>query len=156
MIALDVDVDQFEEELRRDLEEEIGSLQSLALEVAWDAADYGKQIARREDILFKSRYIAGFVARLRGDGAMVLNLTPYAAVIEFGRRPGAPGPPFQPIYEWVQGKLGLSGQNAISAAWAIRNAIHKRGTRPRAVMARVAIALDDLWSAALRRRYAAR
>lgn len=39
------------------------------------------------------------------EGAELRNDAPYAGVIEYGRRPGRPGPPLAPIYEWVQRKL---------------------------------------------------
>lgn len=39
------------------------------------------------------------------DGADVVNDVLYAGVIELGRRPGRPGPPLEPIVEWVRRKL---------------------------------------------------
>lgn len=38
-------------------------------------------------------------------GADVVNDVLYAGVIELGRRPGRPGPPLEPIVEWVRRKL---------------------------------------------------
>lgn len=69
-------------------------------------------------------------------GAQLRNDTPYAAVIEYGRRPNRPGPPLAPIRAWVERKLGLTGAEADRAAYLIRWAIHHRGTRPRWVMKR--------------------
>ncbi len=37
-------------------------------------------------------------------------------------------PPIQPLIRWVGNKFGLSGQEAISAAFAIANKIEKEGT----------------------------
>lgn len=77
-------------------------------------------------------------ARLRPDGAELINDAPYAAIIEWGRRPGQPGPPIEPIREWVHRKLVLTGQvdakDADGIAWAIRQRIHDRGTPPKFIL----------------------
>jgi hypothetical protein len=51
----------------------------------------------------------------------------YAIVQELGRRAGQPGPPLAPILAWVKRKLGLSGSEAKSAAYAIRRKLHFKG-----------------------------
>ncbi len=56
---------------------------------------------------------------------------PYAVVMEMGRRPNQPGPPLDPILDWVQRKFGLSGKKADSAAFLVRRKIHRRGIKPR-------------------------
>ena len=38
-------------------------------------------------------------------GVDVVNDVPYAGVIELGRRPKRPGPPLEPILEWVERKI---------------------------------------------------
>ena len=55
----------------------------------------------------------------------------YGAVMELGRKPGAPGPPLAPIKEWVRRKLGLQGKELDSAAFLIRRKIHVKGIEPR-------------------------
>jgi hypothetical protein len=84
-------------------------------------------------------------------GATLGSDAPYAGVIELGRRPGQAGPPIGPIREWVYRKFRVAkkwrGGRIKSAeraheqydeiermAWAIRNAIHKKGTAPRHIM----------------------
>lgn len=62
----------------------------------------------------------------------VTNDSPIAGVIEHGRRPMRPGPPLQPILEWARRKGIPEG-----AAWAIREAIHRRGLRPHFLMRKV-------------------
>lgn len=47
--------------------------------------------------------------------------------VEQGRRPGTP-PPFPPILEWVEAKLGLSGKEAVGVAWAVVKSIGERGS----------------------------
>jgi hypothetical protein len=56
-------------------------------------------------------------------------ITPYAPVIEYGRKPGTM-PPVDAIKLWVVRKLGISGKEADSAAWGIAKNIAKRGFSP--------------------------
>ena len=51
----------------------------------------------------------------------------YGTVIEFGRRPGMGMPPVEPIKLWAQHKLGLTEEEADSAAWAIAKKISIQG-----------------------------
>lgn len=51
----------------------------------------------------------------------------YSYYLEHGRKPGK-RPPIAPLERWAQAKLGLSGQQAKSAAFAIANKIAKEGT----------------------------
>ena len=50
----------------------------------------------------------------------------YGEPLECGARPHFP--PVAPIQHWVEGKLGLSGQQAKSVAFLIARAISRRGT----------------------------
>lgn len=68
------------------------------------------------------------------DGARVYNQAPYAAVIEYGRRPGARFPPRNAIIDFAQRKLGLSRKEAERAAFPIARAIARRGIRGRFVL----------------------
>lgn len=52
----------------------------------------------------------------------------YGDVVEVGRQPGKMPPPGA-IELWVVRKLGLSGEEATSAAFAIARSIGRRGTR---------------------------
>ena len=83
-------------------------------------------------------YKASWEHRRTLNGAILRNTAPYAAVIEYGRRPGAPGPPLEPILKWVKRKLVPNGvvdpKEAVNAAYHIRNSIHVKGTRPRGIM----------------------
>lgn len=58
----------------------------------------------------------------------------YSGVIEEGRRKGSTRPPIQAIEIWARRRLGLSEKEAKPAAFAIANAIAKRGLRARRVM----------------------
>lgn len=68
-----------------------------------------------------------------GTGAISEIGTPldYAEHVEHGTRPHRP--PVQPIQDWVEIKLGLSGRAAVSAAHAIAVNIGKRGTKAQPV-----------------------
>lgn len=67
-------------------------------------------------------------------GVLVSNDSPYAGVIEYGRRPGARRPPVEPIARWAQRKLGLPYKNARSMAFVIARRIGQRGLLPRRVL----------------------
>lgn len=64
-------------------------------------------------------------------GAELVNDTPYAGVIEFGRRPNRPGPPLQPIIEWVHRKLRgeIRGQYRVAKAIALGLAAGTAGSK---------------------------
>lgn len=88
------------------------------------------------------------------NGADVVNDVLYAGVIELGRRPGRPGPPLEPILEWVRRKLLKNNPGALTSgmkkkvrltperrealtkglAIAIQRSIHKKGTKPRFIL----------------------
>lgn len=53
----------------------------------------------------------------------------YAIPVELGTRPHRP--PVAPILDWVEAKLGLTGEEAEEAAYKIASAIAKRGTKGR-------------------------
>lgn len=50
------------------------------------------------------------------NGVDVVNDVPYAGVIELGRRPKRPGPPLEPIREWVERKLLGGASKALKGA----------------------------------------
>jgi hypothetical protein len=58
---------------------------------------------------------------------MVFTALPYAPYVELGTGPH--WMPIQPLLDWVQVKLGLLDLSAKNAAYAIRAAIAKRGTK---------------------------
>lgn len=48
--------------------------------------------------------------------------------VHFGQPPHRP--PFQPIYEWVGRKLGLSGDQQYAVTEVVRDGIEENGTKP--------------------------
>ena len=67
------------------------------------------------------------------DSQVIINDTPYAGIIESGRRPGL-APPRVQIARWAQRKFNLSEADALRAAFAIARAIAARGLIARRVM----------------------
>lgn len=76
---------------------------------------------------------------IRGERLASICGTEYrpALALEFGREPGAPGPPYQPIFEWVV-RRGIdfvddeTGEalGPEATAWIIRDTIHRAGFAP--------------------------
>lgn len=97
-------------------------------------------------------YKRGFQVDPASTGPELRNDTPYAPVLEHGRRPGRPGPPVAPIREWAARKLGLSGAELDRVAWAVRNAIHRRGTKPHKIMFRTQLSMRGWFRAAVEQR----
>ena len=101
----------------------------------------------------RGEYKAGWTVREVSGEVQLANDAPYAGVIELGARPFRP--PFAPIYEWVKRKAAALGIVQLKAgkrfrgsasltndedaaakkvAWAVVNAIAKRGLPPRYIM----------------------
>jgi len=80
-------------------------------------------------------------------GARYAITAPHAAAIENGTRPFRP--PYQPIYEWLVRKQLVDESEAASRAWAIVNAIAKRGIAPRHY-------LKKAWARFIQGRYVGR
>lgn len=91
------------------------------------------------------RMVAAFRFEPTDDGAQVVNDTVYFNVIDKGRRPGQPGPPFEPILQWVLRKqlVGTSRADAtqggdlyaqaVRLAHLIRAKIHRKGIEARGI-----------------------
>lgn len=114
------------------------------------------QMADGDGLVDQGAYKRGFRVANNIKGPELRNDTPYAAVLEHGRRPNRPGPPVAPIREWVARKLGLSGAELERVAWAIRTAIHKRGTRPHKIMFRTQLLMRVWFRAAVEARLRAK
>lgn len=90
------------------------------------------------------------------NGWQVRNTAPYASVIEFGRRPGRPGPPIAPIREWVKRQLVGNGvipaKDADRVAFLVRRKLHEKGTEPKPIFRTVATRLPEWFKEELRKR----
>lgn len=116
-------------------------LELVALEVAQRSVAEAVKATDAADAVDQGLYKLSWSARRAPRGAVLGNSAPYAPALEYGRRPGRPGPPLAPILAWVTRKLVANGRvaeaDAYGAALAIRNSIHFRGTPPRRILLRV-------------------
>jgi hypothetical protein len=71
-------------------------------------------------------WVANVKTRVEGQEGIISGRQ-YSEQLVYGRRPGAM-PPIAPLERWAQVKLGLSGTEARSAAFAIAKKIAKEGT----------------------------
>jgi len=91
------------------------------------------------------------------DGAQIFSTTPYAAIIEQGRRPGQRRPPTAELMGWVRRKGLVKGRgknadaDARSMAYVVARAIGRRGTPPKRVFGRAMDRLRAEVAAAIRR-----
>ena len=94
-------------------------------------------ISRRGDNLWES-------VKVRVEGNVVgVDMADYAAAVNFGIDPintkkylkgnggGGNSPFIDSLQEWIKDKMGLSGKEALGAAFAIRRNIWRFGTEPR-------------------------
>ncbi len=135
MPVIEVTPKQFPAALRKLIALTVKDVRAAALEAAHRGVALAVRKTNSEGLvdlgLYKNAWIA---ARLFGPegGAEIRNDAPYAGVLELGRRPGRPGPPFEPILEWVESKLVRGGEiepeEAHDVAFAIRASIHVKGS----------------------------
>lgn len=78
------------------------------------------------------------------EGATIYNNTPYASVIEAGRRRGGKMPPINLIAAWVRRKGIASGPEALGVAFAIAKSISRRGIPGKWILKKSQIILDPL------------
>jgi hypothetical protein len=79
-------------------------------------------------------YLRRWRTMRHADGASVYNPTPYAGVIDLGRRPGSRMPPIGIIARWIQRRLAVPEAAARQSAFVIARAIAQRGLIGRRVM----------------------
>lgn len=136
-----VELDQLGEELARWIEQQVAEDFELL------RTHVGAEVAQRT-LAFVGE-ASTKVARDMGEYAMgwqvtsddegrswdVLNPVPYSGVIEMGRRPMRPGPPLQPIYDYVRRKHPeLDASETMAMARAVREQVHIQGTPPRRIL----------------------
>lgn len=156
MPEVEVSPGRLGEVLRQRIAQDVAKLREAALDAALRGVPH--VVARTDEFglvdagVFKNSW----KAERNSDGAELRNDAPYAPVIEHGRRPGRPGPPYEPILEWVRTKLVLNGavppDEAEHVAWAIRDSIHRKGTQPRLILAGALPQLERFFVQEARRR----
>ena len=145
----------------------------VTLEVAKRVETRAVQLTDKAGAVVDGLYKGSWrTARVPG-GHEVRNDAPYAAVLELGRRPGQPGPPLDPIVEWVRKKGIVAGtltkrgtarsrlsretvDEVMAAAKSIRWAIHVKGTKPRFIMRDAQLVIPKALRAAVRMHLPAR
>lgn len=83
---------------------------------------------------YRQAWKASAETRVGSQGLLVGNSSPYAGVIEYGRRRGAKRPPIEPIARWAQRKLRLPYPKAKGIAFVIAKRIGERGLKARQVL----------------------
>lgn len=129
--------------LREQLQRDVKVIKTkVALEVMERSKGEALRLTNKMGLVDRGLYKHGFATQVMPNGADLYNDNPVAGVIELGRRPNRPGPPFAPIREWVARKLAANGaiqplpgetmyQAITRVAGAIRWSIHHKGTKPR-------------------------
>lgn len=94
------------------------------------------------------RLTAGWKSEAVDNGARVTNSVPYAPVVEGGRRPhGVSQAGQQQLAGWAKRKLGLTDEQAKSAAFLIARKLKTRALQPRQMMSG---ALDEMTNIVLK------
>lgn len=148
------------------LKDDVEVARLAAVDVAYMGLE--KAEARTDDLDFEytGTYRASWEVQRTKTGAKLVNLAPYAKVIEWGRPPGGKAPPPEVIQEWVRKKLvplgkleGINDENVDdheatikSVAFLIGRAIKRRGIPARLVLASADLDMRLVFRATLRKR----
>lgn len=128
----------FASHVRKWTKERRKQAKEVAFDVALRGVHEGANVSEALHIVDRRTYIQRFRAVRTKTGAELQNDAPHAAVIEFGRRPGATPPPMKVILGWMKRK-GITpkdGGTLEGLAFAIARAIGRRGQPAHAVFRR--------------------
>ncbi len=159
MPTIHLDAKDLPDALRRHLEADRAQMVAATFDVCHRGQAFAVALTNGKKLVDRGLYKMGFrVAPIPGTvvTGSLRNDTPYANVIEWGRRPKRPGPPYAPILGWVMRKLGLKDEEAKRAAFAIRRAIHNRGLKPHHIMRQTKAQMEIWFRADVERRLATR
>lgn len=139
------------------LEEHKEAIEKAAYETALQGCEHAVVLTTKQDLLNYGHYRLGWSYRKTASGWAFGNSVPYASVIEYGRRPMRPGPPIEPILEWVKRKLVAKGEvppkEAKSVAFLIRRKIHVKGSKPRHILRTVTKQMRRFFVKEIKRRF---
>lgn len=125
-------------ELRRQLKHCRDDVIKAAQDTVLAGQAHAVALTDEKDLVHMGHYKNSWKTRRLIDGGELRNDAPYAGVLEWGRRPKRPGPPYEPIKEWVDRKLVARGdvapEDAERTAKRIQAIIHVKGTKPRFVL----------------------
>ena len=120
-------------ELAKRLRADAQVLKAAALETAQQSIADAVKATNAAKAVDQGFFKLSWSARAVKDGAILENTAPYAAVLEYGRRPGRLGPPLAPIYAWVQRKFRGQVKTNYRAAKAISLGLSKGAAQRKAV-----------------------
>lgn len=122
---------QFPAAIRERLRQDTALVERVALEVAQRSLASAVKETNEAKAVDQGFFKLSWSARPIPGGAMFENTAPYAAILEYGRRPGRPGPPLQPIIAWVNRKMrgDITGQYRAAKAIALGLATWQPGSR---------------------------
>lgn len=112
---------QFPAALAMRLRQDTALVERVALETAQRSLADAVKETNAADAVDQGFYKQSWSARPVPKGAALDNNAPYAAVLEYGRRPNRPGPPLEPIVGWVRRKMrgDIRGQYRVAKALAL-------------------------------------
>lgn len=130
-MPITVTASQFPAAIREQLKADTALVERVALEVAQRSLAAAVRETNEAGAVDLGFYKLSWSASPVPGGAELGNSAPYAAVIEYGRRPGRPGPPLQPIIAWVNRKMrgDITGQYRAAKAIALGLATWQPGSR---------------------------
>jgi hypothetical protein len=83
----------------------------------------------------RGSYARSWRSRIDKSSLEVYSVSPYAGVIEKGRRPGRRPPPTKALIPWVRRKLRVGRDEAKGVAFVVARAIGRRGIKGKYVLA---------------------
>jgi len=136
------------EKLRRDQKE----LRRAAIDACSQAVPELVAATDRAGLSDTDTFRNGWSVQPLSGGAEIGNDAPHADAIEYGRRPGRPGPPIAPIRGWVARKIAPPPEQLDRVAWAVRDKIHRDGSPPKLILTSYRPRLREVFFAIVRRR----
>ena len=131
-MSFDVTPEEFALEVKSVVGLSVKDLKRAAYSTALRGVRMAVRVTNRAELVDRGVYKNSWEAARMSNGAEFGNTAPYAAVIEYGRRPGAKAPPYAAILDWVRSKLVGNGEieewEAEGVAKAIQISIGRKGT----------------------------
>lgn len=152
-MPLEIRADQWADVIKKRLAGDLEIAKGAAFELAQRGVTEAVEVTTALDKVDLGAFRLGWTVIRLDDRIRLENATPYAGIIEYGRRPNRPGPPYLPIFGWVKRKLVGRGQvapeEAEHVAMLVQRAIHLRGTRPFYILAGVFENIKDRFRGAV-------
>jgi hypothetical protein len=134
MATIKVPMNKFAEQARRLAADFIPTVKRGMVSGAARCVVIMQEATRTAKVFDTGYYLRAWQSAPTDTGARIFNVSPYAGIIELGRRAGARMPPVQVIAKWLQRARGLSRKEAEAAAFGVARSIAKRGIAGKLVM----------------------